>query len=138
MATITETRMTSDQTPHTARRVGRARTPDGPERWRVSWLPDVLLTRSQATTSILLAELANAGPLVDSWAAELGLTGADALERIGQPPHALDRRLHTLSTSCWCEPLTAFDGHLEADGSEPLFAATDAIDKGGRVLQVLR
>lgn len=140
MATITDTRMTSDQTPHTARRVGRARTPDGPERWRVSWLPDVLLTRSQATTSILLAELAVTGPLADAWARQLGLTGAAALEAIQRPPHALDRRLHTLSTSCWCEPLTAFDGHLEPDHSEPCFAATDSdpIDAAGRVLEVLR
>lgn len=140
MATITDSLMTSDQTPHTARRVGHARRPGGPERWRVSWLPGTLLTRSQATTAILLAELAVDGPLADTWAAQLGVTGAAALEWIQQPPHALDRRLHVLSLSCWCEPLTAFDGHLEPDHSEPCFAALDGdpIDPAGRVLEVLR
>lgn len=125
MATITDHHMTSDQTPHRARLVGNARRPGGPERWRVSWLPEVLLTRSQATTAILLAELAIAGPLADRWAAELGVTGAAAVVLINQPPHALDRRFHVLSTSCWCEPSTAIDGHHEPDGSEPVFAATD-------------
>lgn len=138
MATITDTRMTSDQTPHTARRVGAARCPGGPERWRVSWLPTTLLTRSQAVTAILLAELAGLGPLADSWADELGLAGAAAAALICKPPHALDRRLHTLSTSCWCEPPAALSGHIEGDGSEPIFAASvdDPIGADGYPLEV--
>lgn len=119
---ITDKTMTSDQTAHTARIVS---LPGQPERWRVSWLPDQLLRRNQAITAVLLAEFAKLGPLADTWAAELDLTAAEAIERINQPPHEL-RRFHVLAETCWCEPRTAVDGHREPDGTEPVFAATDA------------
>jgi hypothetical protein len=42
---------------------------------------------------------------------------------------------HTLSTSCWCQPRTAFDGHL---GDDPVFEAMagDPIDPAGFPLEV--
>lgn len=87
---ITDELMTSDETPHTARRME-----DG---WELSWLPGQLVDRNQATTGMVLAEavaqLQREGqtsvidhthrmwPHIDSWAAELGLTGPDAVVRV--------------------------------------------------------
>lgn len=148
MTTITDRQMTSAVTPHTARRVQLA-----PERWRASWCPERTLTRNQAVTAMALAELVDprlrAGGFdctdviwrrIDQWAAELELTGPAAMIAIAERPHVLDRRLHVLSTSCWCEPATALDGHREQDGSDPAFAATEAdpIDADGNLLEVTR
>lgn len=147
MTTITARLMTSTVTPHTARRVQLA-----PERWRASWCPQLLLEQHQAVTAMLLAEilapriaagdLFHEDPLwkhIDRWAAELELTGPAVLVAIAERPHILDRRLHVLSTSCWCEPDAALDGHREADGSDPAFAATDAdpVTSGGFLMDVL-
>lgn len=48
-------------------------------------------------------------------------------------------QLHTLTTACWCEPLTALDGHINEDGSQPEFAATDQdpVDADGYLVEEL-
>jgi hypothetical protein len=88
--TITDTTMTSDTTAHTARQA------PGPEHgWEVSWLPGQILDRNAAITAMVLADTAaRAGlheghrlwPHIQGWAAELGLTGPDAITRTAQPP----------------------------------------------------
>ena len=87
--TINDTTMTSDQTAHTARQA-----PGRQHLWEVSWLPGRLLDRNSAITAMTLADQAgNAGlnerhrlwPFIESWAAELGLTGSDAISRASQP-----------------------------------------------------
>jgi hypothetical protein len=88
MATITDQIMRSADTRHTARP-----TRDG---WEVTWLPDRTLTRNQAVTAIMLAELVGGrgvglhdDPIwlnVDGWAAELGLTGPRAVVLASEPP----------------------------------------------------
>jgi hypothetical protein len=91
---ISDQVMTSDATRHTARQLR-------PDVWTVSWLPGRLLDRNQATTAMVLAEkvaetVANdelhcghrLWPLIDQWAAELGLTGPDAVVRASEPPRS--------------------------------------------------
>jgi hypothetical protein len=80
--------MTSPNTPHTA-----IATDDG---WVVSWMPGRTLDRNQATTAMVIADIADsrgAGlsvdpvwPFLDNWAAELGLSGPDAVVRASEPP----------------------------------------------------
>jgi hypothetical protein len=85
--TITDRLMRSTSTPHTARR-----TDDG---WEVSYLPGRILTRSQATSAMLIAVRAGHGTglhdhqnwqHINTWAAELGLTGPDAITKATDPP----------------------------------------------------
>jgi hypothetical protein len=87
--TITDQVMTSPDTPHTAQALG--------DRWAVSWLPGRMLTKSQATTAMMMAEVVSQTPAgsysestrrrLDNWAAELGLTGPGAaLSIIAGPP----------------------------------------------------
>ena len=92
--TITGTAMTSGQTPHTAR---LAPSRDG---WEVSWLPGQILDRNTAITAMTVAALAvdadlseghRLWPFIQSWAAELGLTGPDAIARASQPPGGTSR-----------------------------------------------
>ena len=87
--TITDTTMTSDQTAHTARQA-----PGRQDRWEVSWLPGRALDRNSAITAMILADHAAESdlhehhrlwPFIQSWAAELGLTGPDAITRAAQP-----------------------------------------------------
>jgi hypothetical protein len=93
--TITDTTMTSDQTAHTARH--------SPDRnvWEVSWLPGQTLDRNTAITAMILAgttaerdihEGHRLWPHIQSWAAELGLTGRDAITRASQPPGGINRQ----------------------------------------------
>jgi hypothetical protein len=93
--TINDTTMTSDQTAHTARHA--------PERngWEVSWLPGQTLDRNTAITAMILAgttaerdihEGHRLWPHIQSWAAELGLTGRDAITRASQPPGGINRQ----------------------------------------------
>jgi hypothetical protein len=87
--TINDTTMTSDQTAHTARLVaGRQHL------WEVSWLPGRALDRNSAITAMTLADHASEPdlterhrlwPFIQSWAAELGLTGSDAINQASQP-----------------------------------------------------
>ena len=80
---ITDEAMTSDTTPH-----GTRSDADG---WAVTWLPGRVLTRNQAITAMVLAETVtgNIGDhtdkrwlFIESWANELGMTGADAVGKI--------------------------------------------------------
>ena len=88
--TINDATMTSDQSPHTARQA-----PGHRHGWEVSWLPGQILDRDTAITAMILADIAATGdirpghrlwPAVQSWSAEIGLTGPDAIERAAQPP----------------------------------------------------
>ena len=92
--TITDTTMTSDRTPHTARHA--------PERngWDVSWLPGQTLDRNTAITAMTLADTTTEPdlreghrlwPHIQSWAQELGLTAPDAIARAAQPPRDITR-----------------------------------------------
>jgi len=90
--TITDRAMRSPDTLHTAR-------PDG-DGWAVTWLPGRNLTRSQANAAMVLAESVGRIPLdagpeaysdsfwnhVNVLAAELGLTGPDAVVLASMPP----------------------------------------------------
>ena len=85
--TITDDAMTSDVTRHTARVVAGG--------WQLSWLPGRVLDYDQATTGMVLAEAVQAHeltcdhpmwPHIDGWAAELGLSGPDAVVRVSDPP----------------------------------------------------
>jgi hypothetical protein len=87
--TILDTTMTSDRNPHTARHA------PGQTGWEVSWLPGQILDRNTAITAMTLADAAaepdlheghRLWPFIQDWAAELGLTGPDAITRAAQPP----------------------------------------------------
>ena len=84
--TINDTTMTSDQTAHTARQAPRRE-----HLWEVSWLPGRALDRNGAITAMVLADQAGVHdlnerhrlwPHIEGWAAEFGLTGDDAVNRI--------------------------------------------------------
>ena len=60
----------------------------------MSWLPGRVLDRNSAITAMILADHAGGHdlnerhrlwPAVESWSAELGLTGPDAINRVSQP-----------------------------------------------------
>jgi hypothetical protein len=94
--TIDETVMSSDRSPHIARQA-----PDDRHGWEVSWLPGQVLDRDTAITAMMLADIAATGdiqpnhrlwPAVQSWSAEVGLTGSDAMARAAQPPPDAARR----------------------------------------------
>ena len=105
--TITQKVMRSTETAHTAKLAhDRAGVPfvipgDGGAEaegaWRVSWLPGQLLDRDGAVAAMTLADLVSEGngmglsddprwPEVDALAAELGLSGPDAVVRASEPP----------------------------------------------------
>ena len=92
--TIDDTTMTSDQTAHTARQE--------PSRngWEVSWLPGQNFDRNTAITAMILADLVGEEelheghrlwPHIQGWAAELGLTGHEAVSAASQPPGDINR-----------------------------------------------
>ncbi len=87
--TITDTAMTSDHTAHSARQA------PGRDGWEVSWLPGQTLDRNTAVTAMLLADVVSKAdvreghrlwPHIQGWAAELGLTGAEAVAAASQLP----------------------------------------------------
>ena len=87
--TINDATMTSDQTAHTARLASGSR-----HLWEVSWLPGRALDRNSAITAMILADHAGERdlnerhrlwPFIESWAAELGLTGSNAVNQASQP-----------------------------------------------------
>jgi hypothetical protein len=93
--TINDTSITSDQTGHTARQA-----PGRQHDWEVSWLPGQVLDRNTVITAMLLADITGKGdlheghrlwPHIQGWAAELGLTGPDAVARASQPPSDISR-----------------------------------------------
>ena len=79
--------MVCDLSVHVAVRVS---APCQPQQWRVSWLPDRLLSRNDAVTAMTLAEVLHDGPpvtdstrrLVATYAAELRLSSAEVLARL--------------------------------------------------------
>jgi hypothetical protein len=92
---INDTTMTSDRTAHTARQA------PGRNSWEVSWLPGQILDRNTAITAMVLADTAvgqdvheghRLWPHIQGWAAELGLTGRDAIAKASQPPGGTSRR----------------------------------------------
>ncbi len=92
--TINDSTMTSDQTAHTARHM------PGRDGWEVSWLPGRILDRNTAITAMTVAATVGEAdlyeghrlwPFVQSWAAELGLTGPDVIARAAQPPAGISR-----------------------------------------------
>ena len=83
--TINDTTMTSDQTGHTA-----WQAPGSQHLWEVSWLPGRALDRNSAITAMTLADVTGGHdldeqhhmwPFIEGWAAELGLTGSDAINQ---------------------------------------------------------
>ena len=87
--TINDTTMTSDHTAHTARQ-----TPGRQHLWEVSWLPGRVLDRNSTITAMILADQAGEHdlnerhrlwPVIQSRAAELGLTGSDAVNGVSRP-----------------------------------------------------
>ena len=87
--TINDTTMTSDHTAHTARQ-----TPGSEHLWEVSWLPGRVLDRNSAITAMILADHARERdlnerhrlwPFIETRAAEVGLTGSDAVNRLSRP-----------------------------------------------------
>ena len=94
--TITDKMIRSASTPHTA----ELHHFEAGDAWRVSWLPSRLLTHSQAAAAMELADAVGKIPAdcdpsvyddqfwsrVDAWAAELGITGPDAVVRASEPP----------------------------------------------------
>jgi hypothetical protein len=93
---ITETTITSDQSTHTA-----SQTPGRPRGWQVSWLPGQTFDRDTATTAMILADIAGKRdlrhghrlwPVVERWAADLGLTGSDAIIQAAQPSSDTEHR----------------------------------------------
>ena len=97
--TITGQVIRSPYTAHTAT-AWPVPVPGEPTLWTVTWLPGRNLTRGQAVAAMELAEAVgqiapDAGPeayspglwqRLDSWAAELGLTGPDAVVRASESP----------------------------------------------------
>ena len=87
---IIDTSMSSAATPHTATAKG--------EGWEVSRLPGRTLTRDEATTAMVTANIVGSRgvghsddriwPHLDNWAAELGLSGPNAVVRASEPPSA--------------------------------------------------
>ncbi len=87
--TITGTTMTGDHTDCTARKA------PGRQGWEVSWLPGQTLDANAAVTAMTLADIASSEdlheghrlwPHIQGWAAELGLTGPEAVAAASQPP----------------------------------------------------
>lgn len=91
---IRETSMVGDITAHHAERIVDEAAPYvDAEHWRVSWLPGRVLTRDQAVTAMVLAEVVWREELrpesrwwgfIDKWAGELELTGPDAVVRCSE------------------------------------------------------
>ena len=84
--------ITSDRTLHTALPATDARHP-----WEVSWLPGRRVSRDNAITAMVLADLASPGemdaghwlwPHFQGLAAQLGLTAPEALAHIADPPRS--------------------------------------------------
>ncbi len=91
---IRETSMVGDTTAHHAERIVDDATPHvDAEHWRVTWLPGRVLTRNEAITAMTFAEIVQREtlshdnewwPFLDNWAAELDLTGPDAVARCSE------------------------------------------------------
>jgi hypothetical protein len=87
---IQDESISSSNTRHTARLA-----PGHERAWQVSWVPGRLMDRNTAITAMVLADVVgtddvHAGhrlwPHIEGWAAELSLTGHDALAWASEPP----------------------------------------------------
>jgi hypothetical protein len=87
--TINDTTMLSDQSAHTARQA-----PASQHLREVFWLPGRVLDRNSAITAMVLADQVGEHdlskrhrlwPFIENRAAELGLTGSDAVDRVSRP-----------------------------------------------------
>ena len=96
---IREHKMSSSHSRHTARLVT-----DTQYTWEVSWLPGRDLNRNQAVTAMVLADTTadsdvHSGhrlwPHIEVWAAELGMSGSQALGRVAGPPRWARRQQGT-------------------------------------------
>ena len=67
----------------------------------MSWLPGQVFDRNTAITAMSLADIAATGdihpddrlwPVVESWSAEVGLTGPNAINRASQPLPGISRQ----------------------------------------------
>ena len=92
-------RMSSSRSRHTARLA-----PGKQYTWEVSWLPGRHLNRNEAITAMVLADTtANSSmhpghrlwPHIEVWAAELGMSGPQALDRVASPPQWAGRQQKT-------------------------------------------
>jgi hypothetical protein len=102
--TIGDDSMSSDRTPHAARRA-----PADTHSWEVSWLPGRHIDRNSAITAMVLADMVasedmSAGhrlwPHIEGWASELALTAPGALSQIAHSPSWADAdRSGTLNDS---------------------------------------
>ena len=96
--TITDKMIRSASTPHTA----ELHHFEAGDAWRVSWLPQRLMDKPAAVAAMRIAEEVGQIPAdcdpevyddkfwtrVDAWAAELGITGPDAVVRVSEAPGA--------------------------------------------------
>ena len=79
--------ITSDRTPHTARRLAGHQ-----HLYVVSWMPLYPVGRNAAITAMTIADLVGDGDrppnvtLIDSLAAEIGMPGASAIAQVMEPP----------------------------------------------------
>jgi hypothetical protein len=131
--------MTSDQTRHSATAWP---VPDEPTLWSVTWLPGCALTRNQAITAMTLAEmiavhaddLTDSGSkywlFIDGWAAELGITGPNAVAEASLSPedHADTPRVRTLAFDS--EPEPSRPTAAERDASSTAAADASLADEG--------
>jgi hypothetical protein len=87
---IHDYKISSNRTHHTARLA-----PGKQHAWEVSWLPGRDLNRNEAITAMVIADTTADGgvhpghrawPHVQGWAAELGMTGPQARDRVSGPP----------------------------------------------------
>ena len=97
--TILGNHMSSDRSPHTARPA-----PGDKQRWEVSWLPGRRLDLNEAVTAMTLADMTADGdvrpghrlwPHIEGRAAELGMTGSQALGCTAGPPRQARRQEKT-------------------------------------------
>ena len=97
--TVTDELITSGRTAHTA-----LMTPGHRQAWEVTWLPGWYMNRTTAITAMTLAETVAAAnphpghqlwPHIQAWAAELGLTAAEAVTRATMPAPAERARFAT-------------------------------------------
>ena len=87
---IGDYKMSSSRSRHTARLA-----PGKQYAWEVSWLPGRPLNSNEAITAMVIADTTANGdvrpghrawPHIQGWAAELGMTGPQALDRVAGPP----------------------------------------------------
>jgi hypothetical protein len=116
-ATITDDQMTAESSMHYAKRTD--------EGWLVSWLPGRLVSRNQATTAMVLAEYVGYGvtgpqdkrwAFIESWAAELGISGADAVGEIAY--YGANLALDSTWATCGCPEYDGVIRHLRNTCSE--------------------